>query len=125
MRFRSRSGPFEDVFAQDEHRFAWSSHAELFPREALDRAGVRAKGVDLGGEAAVLCPEIADLPLQGLGSFPLLEEVEQSAVAEQGADHEGDRGEDRAEDQGLPTQAGFGARAIFAEIRQFNLYLRK
>jgi len=56
------------------------------------------------GEPGVLVLEGLDLVTKRLYLPSLLNEVEESAISEDGADGQGEEGDDRAEDRRLPSQ---------------------
>src|SRR5262249_2289356 len=106
----ARSRPLAPVLPADrEDDPSGARGAEVLAREALDRARVALERRDLRREEAVLVPEGLDLAAQRLGALALLDEMEDPAVAEEGADHEGDERDDRAERRGLLPEPALGA----------------
>jgi len=110
----SRSAVRRVVFVDEEYGLPGTGQAERLPSQLLHRSRVGLEGHDLAGEPAVLGAQLFDLPPQRLGALALRDQAQDAAIAEEGADHQGEEGDDRAQGDGLPSQAGFVWCAVFA-----------
>ncbi len=93
----------EGLLAEQEDGLAWPDEAQLFARHPLDGPGVPPQSVDLVGETPVLEPELLDLPAEGTCPPLLLPELQQAAVAEQGAHDQGEEHDHREQQARLPA----------------------
>src|SRR5579863_4533292 len=57
----------------EEHLLPRTGEAQLFARNALDRAGIRLEGLDVGGETSVLVVQAINLVGERIGVRPLVE----------------------------------------------------
>ena len=83
--------------------------------------GLARKRRDLAGEPGVVDAELLDLLPEALDLPALVDEVEDAAVAEDGADDERDEGDDGAQDPGLPLDTRLSARDLIPVGRHLIL----